>query len=295
MVWLRQPDKYLPVVARGAHQGVPLLRKSDLLSGVLLCYSAIGGDMALSSWLCASLCASALLFTRQPAQAKQFTVLTGEWFPYVSETLADGGTMACIVLKSLEASGHSVKFNFVPWSRNEQEVQSGAALATFPWSRTDAFEATCHMPEPLGIHRMVFFYRKDKLHGWDYTGLEDLKRLRVGGSRGYAYVEMFEKAGVRADYAQDVEKSFAKLLFDRIDVVPESEAVGWAVLEKGHPKDVDRVAVARTPLYVQPLHLMISKTHPDGSELLEAFERGLAIIKSDGRYEEIYLRGGCAP
>lgn len=203
--------------------------------------------------------------------------------------------MACMVLKSLEAAGHSVNFNFVPWSRNEQEVQSGAALATFPWSRTDAFEATCHIPEPLGFHRMVFFYRTDKLHDWDFTGLEDLKRLRVGGSRGYAYVEMFKKAGIQGDYAQDVEKSFAKLLLDRVDVVPESEGVGWAVLEKKHLKDIDRVAVARTPLYVQPLYLMISRTHPEGSELLEAFERGLAIIKSDGRYEEILLRGSCAP
>jgi len=203
--------------------------------------------------------------------------------------------MACMVLKSLEASGHSVKFHFVPWPRNEMEVQSGVALATFPWSRTDAFEATCHIPEPLGFHRMVFFYRKDKLHDWNFTDLEGLKRLRVGGSRGYAYVEMFEKAGVRADYAQDVEKSFAKLMLDRVDVVPESEAVGWAVLEKKHLKDFDRVAIARTPLYVQSLHLMISRTHPEGSEFLEAFERGLAIIKSDGRYEEILLRGGCAP
>lgn len=203
--------------------------------------------------------------------------------------------MACIVSRSVEAAGHSVNFIFVPWPRNEVEVQSGAALATFPWSRTESFEKTCHVSEPKGFHRMVLFYLKDKLPGWDYAGLEDLKRLRVGGSRGYAYVEMFGKAGVRADYAQDVEKSFAKLLHDRVDVVPESEAVGWAILEKGHFKDLDRVAVARTPLYVESLHLMISRAHPEGNELLEVFERGLAILKKDGRDEEILLKGGCAP
>jgi len=251
--------------------------------------------MSLSSWLCASFCMSVLLISRQPAQAKHFTVLTGEWLPYVSETLEGGGPMACIVLKSVEAAGHSVAFVFKPWPRNEMEVQSGAALATFPWSRTESFERTCHVSESLAIHRMALFFLKDKLPGWDYAGLEDLKRLRVGGSRGYAYVEMFEKAGVRADYAQDVEKSFAKLLHDRVDVVPESEAVGWAILEKGHKKDLDRVAVAQTPLFVQSLHLMISKTHPEGREFLEVFERGLAILREDGRHEEVLLKGGCAP
>lgn len=249
--------------------------------------------MSFSSWLWASLCVSALLFSRQPAQAKPFTVLTGEWHPYVSEKLDGGGAMACIVSKSVEAAGHSVNFIFVPWPRSEVEVQSGVALATFPWSRTESFEKTCHVSEPLGFHRMVFFYLKDKLPDWDYAGLEELKRLRVGGSRGYAYVEMFEKAGVRADYAQDVEKSFAKMLHDRVDVVPESEAVGWAILEKGHKKDLDRVAVARTPLFVQPLHLMISKIHPEGNEFLEVFKRGFAILKQNGRYEDIVLKGGC--
>lgn len=249
--------------------------------------------MSLSSRLCISLCVLAILSSRQPAHARQFTVLTGEWLPYVSETLEGGGAMACIIEKSVEAAGHSVNFSFVPWPRNQIEVQSGAALASFPWSRTESFEETCHVSDPLGMHRMVFFYLKDKLPGWDYTGFEDLKQLRVGGSRGYAYVEMFEKAGVRADYAQDAEKSFAKLLSDRVDVVPESEAVGWTILEARHLKDFDRVAVARTPLFELPLHLMVSKKHPDGSEFLKVFERGLAIIKEDGRYEEILLKGEC--
>lgn len=251
--------------------------------------------MSLSSWLSASLLALTVLFARQPVHAKQFTVLTGEWFPYVSETLDGGGPMACIILTAVEAAGHSVCFVFKPWPRNEIEVQSGAALATFPWSRTESFEKTCFVSEPLGFHRMVFFYLKDKLPDWDYTGLEDLKRLRVGGSKGYAYVEIFEKAGIRADYAQDVGKSFAKLLGDRVDVVPESEVVGWTTLERWHLKDFDRVAVARTPLFVQPLHLMISNTHPDAGEFQEVFQRGLAIIKEDGRYEELLLRGGCVP
>jgi len=222
-----------------------------------------------------------------PARARTFIVLTGEWPPYVSETLEGGGPMARVVTEAVQATGHSVKFRFAPWRRNEIEVQSGAALATFPWSRTDAFEKTCYLSDSLDHHIMVFFYLSDRLPGWDYTGLEDLKRLRVGGSKGYAYVEMFEKAGIQADYAQDVEKSFAKLLGDRVDVVPENEEVGWAILEKKYLADFDRVAVANTPLFVRSIHLMISRTHPDGEEFLEIFNQGLRIIQENGRYQEI--------
>ncbi|MBI4806146.1 MAG: transporter substrate-binding domain-containing protein [Desulfovibrio sp.] len=229
------------------------------------------------------------------AEAKTFTVLTGEWLPYTSESLECGGPMACVVKEAVAVSGHTVLLEFVPWRRNELEVLSGAALATFPWSRTSAFEKNCYASTPLGNHQMAFFYLEKKLPGWNFTTLEELKKHRIGGSRGYAYVEIFEAAGIQADYAQDVEKSFVKLFTDRVDLVVENEIVGWAVLEKNHLELLDQIAVAKTPLFVRPLHVMVSKTHPDGVEFLEVLNRGLALLKQSGRLDVIGGYGVMAP
>jgi len=230
-----------------------------------------------------------------PGRAETFAVLTGEWPPYVSESLEGYGPLARVVTEALRAAGHDVAFQFMPWRRTEVEVQAGTALATFPWSRTEAFAESCRLSEPLDCHAMVFFHRKDRLPGWDYTGLETLKGLRIGGAQGYAYVELFEKAGVKADYARDAQKAFAMLLGDRVDLVPENEEVGWAILRANHPGLAGKVAVAPTPLYVEPLRVMISRKHPRGAAFAEALEQGLRAIRENGLFWTIVDRKECMP
>ena len=113
-----------------------------------------------------------------------------------------GAPMACSVVEAVAAAGHSVTLQF----RTLAPKRAGGAKRLppwrhFPWSQTSSFEKTCYASSPLGSHQMVFFYLADKLPGWISPLWEDLKKLRIGGSRGYAYAEMFEAAGIKADYA----------------------------------------------------------------------------------------------
>ncbi len=228
-----------------------------------------------------------MLFLPSITAAKNFEILTGEWAPYVSQKMKDGGPTAVIVNEAIKAAGHSVTFKYVPWKRTEVLTQSGKALATFPWTSTPGFEQTSFLAGPLASQRQVFFYLKSNLAGWDYTGLNDLKKLRVGGSPGYSYVDLFKDAGIEADYAADIEKSIAKLIHGRIDVVPESQLVGWQMIKDKYANDADKIASSKTPLFVKPLYLMVSKKHPDGNAFYDAFEKGFKIIKENGRYKQI--------
>ncbi|WP_147818744.1 substrate-binding periplasmic protein [Salidesulfovibrio onnuriiensis] len=224
--------------------------------------------------------------------ATNFEILTGEWAPYVSESMEGGGPTAIIVTEALKAAGHSATFKYVPWARTEALTQSGQAVGTFPWSATEKFSQTCLQSTPLASQKMVFFYLKDKMPGWDYTTLDALKSLKVGGSRGYTYVEMFEGAGIKPDYAADVSKSFKKLLAGRVDVVPESQLVGWQTIKSGFAADEGKFANADTPLFVKALYLQISKKHPDGQALFDAFEKGFQMIKDNGTYKGILDKYG---
>lgn len=233
----------------------------------------------------------AFMFMGATAHAKTFTIVTGEWPPFVSEHMEGGGPMARLVTEAVEAAGHEVVFSFMPWARTEAMTQSGNALATFPWSPTTRFKETCHLSTPLALQRMVVFFLQDKLPDWDYTSLDNLKNYRVGGSRGYSYVELFSRAGITADYAPDVRLSFKKLFADRVDLVPENDIVGWTILEQEFPEHASRVASSKTALYEAPLHLMISKTHPDGTEFHELFEHGLGMLDASGRTRQILEQG----
>ncbi len=233
-----------------------------------------------------------LIISLSPAIAKDFTILSGEWAPYVSESLPGGGPTGQIVTEAMAAVGHTVQFKYVPWKRTEVMTQAGKSIATFPWSTTSEFEKTCYLSSPLAVQKMVFFYLKSKHPGWDYTDLNALKRLKVGGSLGYSYVQLFEDAGIKASYAPTIEHSLKKLISERIDVAPESQLVGWNTIKEKFSSDADKIASSETALFKKPLYLMVSKNHPQGKELFDAFEKGFKMIKDNGRYRQILDKYG---
>ncbi len=228
------------------------------------------------------------------SMAKTFELYTGEWAPYVSETMEGYGPTSIIIEKAVKASGHDISITFVPWKRAEVFAQKGKVTASFPWSPYETFEKTCYTSSPIARQNMVFFYMKENLKSWDYTGLEDLKKYKVGGCPGYAYIEILEKAGISIDFANNIELSMKKLIGKRFDILPESLLVGKDAIQKVAPEKANLIGISQTPLYSKTLHLMISKNHPDGKELYEAFEKGFAIINENGVYQKIINAYGMA-
>lgn len=229
-----------------------------------------------------------------PALAKTFEIYTGEWAPYVSEKMEGYGPIALIIDKAVKAAGHDVTIKFVPWKRAEVFVLKGKVVASFPWSPTEEIEESCFVSSAMVRQNMVFFYLKENLKSWDYTGLEDLKKYKIGGCPGYTYIEILENAGISIDYANDIELSMKKLIGKRFDLLPESLLVGKATIQKVAPEKADMIGISKTPLYSKSLHLIISKNHPDGKELFDVFEKGFSIIKENGTYETIIDTYGMA-
>ena len=221
------------------------------------------------------------------AVAKNFTILTGEWAPYVSKEMKDGGPTAIIITQALKAAGHTVDFTYTTWKRTEILTQTGKSAATFPWTATDGFKKTCFLSTPIATQKMVFFYMKENLDQWDYIDYDQLKKFKIGGSEGYTYVEIFKKEGVTAEYAPAIENSIKKLIHGRVDLVPESQLVGWQVIKSQFASSASKIDSSKTPLFAKPLHLMVSKEHPDGKELIEEYEKGFKIIKANGTYKKI--------
>ncbi len=241
-----------------------------------------------------SLCLIGVLFflTSSMAVAKNFELATGEWAPYVSEKMTEGGPTAQIVTAALAAAGHTVTMKYMPWKRTEVLTQQGKVVATFPWSMADSFKDITYQSTPLTKQRMVFFFLKEKHPGWDFKGLEELKKLKVGGSQGYSYVEIFQNAGITTSYAGDIVKSIKMMIHGRVDVVPESQLVGWQAIKDNFASDASKIDSSKTPLFEKPLYLMISKTHPDGETLYTEFEKGFKIIRENGTYTKLLAEQG---
>jgi polar amino acid transport system substrate-binding protein len=242
---------------------------------------------ALAATLCTLLCLATT------AAAQEYTLLTGEWQPYVSESYPNHGIAAEIISHALIAAGAEGDFAFMPWKRCSMMVEKGEGVAAFPYMITPERSEYAAFSEPMMMSRNVFFYKKNELGDFDYSGdVNQLKDYAVGGTKGFFYEEDFAEAGVEVDYATEEASAFKKLYLDRVQLVPASELVGWELIEKLYPGEKHLFATTRTAYSEKPLHLMVSKAHPEGAALLATFNEGLNQIKQSGVYEKLMVQYG---
>jgi polar amino acid transport system substrate-binding protein len=234
----------------------------------------------------------ALLFTATPCLAgSTLTLATGEWAPYVSENLPGKGFTTEIVQAACREAGLDVKLEFGTWSRASGRVEQDEIFAGYPYMPTEARAEFAWFSDPIAFSRNVLFYNKELNPGFRFKNVEQLKKYRVGGMRGYFYVDTFKKAGVDIDYTRKAVLSFKKLLHDRIDVFPSNELVGWSLVRKRFDKEkVSKLATSKKPLNEKKLTLMVSKDYPNARELMQRFNSGLAAIMESGEYQRIMTK-----
>ena len=72
----------------------------------------------------------------------------------------------------------------------------------------------------------------------------------------------------------------------RIDAFPCGEIVCQRILKDAFtPEQRKRITYAEKPLFVTPLHLIVSPKSDKSEFWLTTFERGLAKLKQSGRYQ----------
>lgn len=234
-----------------------------------------------------------LVLAALPAMAQEL-IVTGEWKPFVSAKMDGGGFTTEIIQHALLESGIDVRIELepMPWTRCEAMVKDGKALATFPYMKTEERQQHYTFSEPIAMSRNVFFYIKERNPDFAFDTVEGLKGMRIGGAKGYFYEPIFAKAGLKVDYATDAKSGFQKLYLGRVDIVPENELVGWAIIKELYPGEEHRFAASAKALTEEPLHLMFSKAYPKADDLRGKFNAGLASIKDKGIVDKIRAKYG---
>jgi polar amino acid transport system substrate-binding protein len=72
-----------------------------------------------------------------------------------------------------------------------------------------------------------------------------------------------------------------------VDLIPENEFVGWAIIQKNFPDEIYKFATTTTALNQDSLHLMVSRAYPHSEALLTAFNQGLLEIMRQGVYRKL--------
>lgn len=218
------------------------------------------------------------------------TVATGEWFPYVSNSMDDGGFAAEVVFYAFLAAGIEATIEHHTWDDGERLIKAGRVAAAFPHAFTKARKGYALFSAPIAQSKGVFFYKKERFPNFDVTRLKTLRNKTLAGVTGAFYREMFAEAGLKVVYSRSAATAFKRLYIDGVDLVPENEFVGWALLERLYPDELYKFAAAKTPFHASTLHLMVSRKTPGARRLLDKFNSGLASIRRQGLYQRLLLK-----
>ncbi|WP_165399050.1 substrate-binding periplasmic protein [Shewanella maritima] len=239
--------------------------------------------------------ASLLTLVSLSAAAQQVNLTSGEWPPYTSESIYQNGFAAEVVRQAYQAVGIKVHIGHFPWKRSYHYAETGTGLGgdvwhgSIAWVKTPERETLFHYSTPLLSDNMVLYSLKKAPIEW--TTLTDLAGLTIGATEhtNYEILESAQNKGlIKLQRAGNYDILFQRLLAERIDAVPQLKSVGEFYLSNNvKGADKDKITRSDSILSTREFHLILNKANPNNKQFAADFDRGLAIIKQNGVYQDL--------
>lgn len=219
------------------------------------------------------------------------TAAQNPWPPFAMKGSANNQGIAIdIVTEALSTQGHQLQVKILPWSRAVEDVKEG---------RIDLLIATWFTQERANYLIYSDSYLENQLKfikksgdSFEFDGITSLNNKKIGIVRGYGYGDEFLNAtNFSRPEANEFISNLKKLKSGRIDLTLEDELVAKASIAKNGFNAGD-FSFTNNALSVNPLHVTSGKENPKSTELIEAFNAGLAVIKSNGKFNEILAKYG---
>lgn len=253
-------------------------------------FLGVGSDMM---FLKAQMAALILVFSTiaMAEDERQLSISVGDWPPFFMANEPGHGSVARLVREIFADAGYKVEFNFLPWKRAYREAAAGKHHATAIWMYAADREQDFVFSDPVINERFVLFYRKDAPVQW--TRMEDLAGLRLGGSIGYSYGPTFDRAVengvVDVEWVASPELNFRRLLFGHIDAFPEEINVGYHILRRETDREEARQITHHSKSVSEnQSFLLFPKGEPETEKLRAIFNQGLKTFRDDGRYNTYF-------
>ncbi|MBL1375776.1 transporter substrate-binding domain-containing protein [Zobellella iuensis] len=224
------------------------------------------------------------------SHANTVTAAQDPWPPFVTDDQAMPGVSVEILAAALKTQGMEVDFKIMPWSRALEETSKGRLdLLPATWFTQERTEYLVYSESYLE-NELSFIKRADD--GFEFTDISSLNGKSVGVVRGYGYGDEFlSAANFNKPEANDLVSNLKKLMAQRIDLTLEDKLVALSSMKEAGLESQD-FAFSSTALSTNPLHVTSGKANPNSTLYIEAYNRGLAEIKSNGTFDAILAKYG---
>jgi polar amino acid transport system substrate-binding protein len=213
------------------------------------------------------------------------------WEPYISNQLPANGLAVNVVTAVFKNAGYQIEMEFMPWQRVSEGMGNGTVdISVASWyNETRALETQFTMP--YLTNELVIIKRK--LDGLTYSTPEEFKSYinqrgyRLAVFKDYGYGDEFSEIAplVSLNYYKYCKQMVRDVANKSTDLALLDHWTASSSLE--HTKNVaDHLEIMPT-LIERSLHVTISKKNPEHKQIAEAFNKSLAQMKEDGRYQAI--------
>ena len=241
--------------------------------------------------------AVALVLAGSQARAACKVSMGWEDFPPFQMKVGDRVTGIDVDLfqAAAEIAGCTVTLKELPWTRLLKLLENGRMGAAAGASITPEREAYARFTASFRAEELVLFLRAGDLGRYGSGGIEAFLESggRLGTVSSYEYGDAFAVLRKDPRFARQIFDSrtsllsLRKLLQNRVDGFIENRFVGVAIA-RGEGV-IDKIEGDPILVSANPSHLMFSKKAVDKATV-DAFDRALAAMKADGRYDTVVAK-----
>ncbi len=225
------------------------------------------------------------------AQSKTITAAADPYPPFVDQENPTDGLSLEIIRAAFNVQGYSVKMKFLPWTRAIANVKDGSIdIIPDKWM-TEEDKNLYNFSDSYAVNEVVFI--KPKGSSFEYNGINSLDKKTIGVVRGFKYSDEFNKAtNFKRDDSDDILTNIKKLVSGRLDLTLEDRIVASSLLNKTDTSLLEKIEFTKRALTVNKLYIATGKSNKRATEIITAFNKGLAVIKANGVYASIMKKYG---
>jgi len=133
-----------------------------------------------------------------------------------------------------------------------------------------------------------FFIRKEDEGKIKYDSINDLKNLKVGATKSFAYTDEFWAAGLNLEIVTNNSLQINKLIYKRFDIVPMTTLS--TLYDARRNKQLDKITYLPKVLVFTKLYNVFTKasTFPDKDKLIKEYDRVIRLMIKNGRIKAIF-------
>lgn len=203
--------------------------------------------------------------------------------PFSQPTLFKKGMLTDVVQSVFKRMNQPVKLSFMESNKAKAVTFNGAYTASYPLTQNEQDQQGLLFSKPLYQVKNVFFTQKSKNILYDKP--KQLKGKVVAIVLGYHIKRLetyFKKGYVQIRPCRTLEQCFELLDKGKVDLVATSQLIGWNTLRRMASLNSANFKTLKKQLEINTLHLVISKNHPKGQQLMDDFNATLIQLEREG-------------